>query len=510
MRWGVIDVVRLVLTGVAACCAALPAYSLNSSVRTEAGLVSGIPGREASIMVFKGIPYAAPPVGDLRWRAPQAPLPWQGVRKAGQFAQPCLQAQGNAIIGSEDCLYLNVWTGAKVAGERRPVVVWSYPAGFNGNTSANPMFEGEGLARKGVIVVNSNYRSGVFGFLATPELSKESGHNASGNYGMLDQIAVLRWVRKNIAAFGGDPNRVTIAGQSAGGLSTLILATSPLTKGLFQRAIMESRATGIRMDLKEAESEGVAFAEAHGAHSLQELRALPWQALKKDDKYDRPVVDNYVIRSNFYQFFVDGLQHDVPMIFGNARDEDGTQPVPNVKAAQLQEYVKKKYDVMADEFFRLYPFSTDAEAGAAKNLAAGEDSRMRVFLPATVGANAGRNKSFVYHWTHAPPGPDSARQGAFHMSEITYVFNSLEVNDRPWTDEDRRIADTMSSYWANFAASGNPNGKGLPAWPAADAASPVVMELGNHFGQMPIGDKTRLDFIRRYYQSHAATAGRWN
>ncbi len=502
---------RLVLTVIVAGCAVLPAYSANeSSVRTEAGLVSGAPGREASTTVFKGIPYAAAPVGELRWRAPQPPVPWKGVRKAEQFAQPCLQAQRDSIIGSEDCLYLNVWTGAKSAGERRPVIVWSYPGGFTGNSSANPMFDGEGLARKGVVVVNSNYRSGVFGFLATPELSAESGHNASGNYGMLDQIAVLKWARKNIAAFGGDPNRVTIAGQSAGGLSTLILATSPLTKGLFQRAIMESRATGLRTDLNEAEREGAAFAETRGAHSLKELRALPWQVLKKDDRYDRPIVDNYVIRPDFYQFFVAGLAHDVPMIFGNAHDEDGTQPVPNVKAAQLREYVEKKYDVMADEFFRLYPFSTDAEAGAAKNLAAGEDSRMRVFLPATVGPNTARNRSFVYHWTHAPPGPDSARQGAFHMSEITYVFNSLDVNDRPWTDADRRIADLMSSYWANFAATGNPNGKGLPEWPAADAVSPVVMELGDHFGLMPIGDKTRLEFIRRYYQTHAATAGRWN
>jgi para-nitrobenzyl esterase len=482
--------------------------AITEPVRIDSGLVSGVPGREASITVFKGIPYAAPPVGNLRWRAPQPVMPWQGIRRADQFSAPCVQAQRDTFIGSEDCLYVNVWIGAASGRERRPVIVWTYPDGFRGNSSANPMFDGEGLARKGVVVVNFNYRAGVFGFLAHPELSAESGHG-SGNYAILDQIAVLQWVKRNIAAFGGDPNRVTIAGQSAGGLSALILSRSPLTKGLFHRAIMQSRATGIRTDVQQAERDGVAYAEARGAHSLQELRALPWQKLKEGDRYDQPIVDNYVIKPDFYQFFVDGLEHDVPVMLGNARDEDGAQPQPNAKAAQLQAFVSQRYGEMAGEFFKLYPFSTDTEAGIVKNLAAREDSRMRAFLPATQGRDIGRNKSFVYHWTHAPPGPNSARQGAFHESEITYVFDSLEVNDRPWTEEDRHIADLMSSYWANFAARGDPNGKGLPRWPAADAKSPVVMELGDHFGPMSIGDPVRLDFIRRFYESHPASAGRW-
>jgi para-nitrobenzyl esterase len=498
------------LTGVMAWYGAgLAQAAIDGPVRIESGRISGTSGRDASISAFKGVPYAAPPIGELRWRAPQSVAPWQGILKAEQFSQPCVQAQRDAVVGSEDCLYLNVWTGAKSAREHRPVIVWTYPDGFRGNSSANPMFEGEGLARKGVVVVTFNYRSGVFGFLSHPELSRESGHDASGNYAMLDQVAVLQWVRKNIAAFGGDPNRVTIAGQSAGGLSTLVLSRSPLTKGLFQRAIMQSRATGVRPDLKQAERDGVAWAEAHGAHSIAELRAMPWQKLKEGDRYDQPIVDNYVIRRDFYQFFVDGLEHDVPVMLGNAHDEDGAQPQPNAKAAQLQSLVRQRYGDMADEFFRLYPVSGDEDAGTIKNLAAREDSKMRAFLPATQGRNTGRNKSFVYHWTHAPPGPNSARQGAFHESEIFYVFNSLEVNDRPWTDEDRRIADLMSSYWANFAANGDPNGKGLPQWPAANAKSPVVMELGDHFGPIPIGEPARLAFIRRFYETHPAGAGRW-
>jgi carboxylesterase type B len=481
---------------------------MSGAVKTESGLLAGVSGREGSITVFKGIPYAAPPVGDLRWRAPQPVTRWQGTRTADQFAAPCVQSQRDAVVGSEDCLYLNIWTGAGSGRERRPVIVWTYPDGFRGNSSANPMFDGEGLARKGAVVVNFNYRAGVFGFLSHPELSAESGHG-SGNYAMLDQIAVLQWVKRNITAFGGDPDRVTIAGQSAGGLSTLILSRSPLTRGLFHRAIMQSRATGIRMDLAQAERDGVAYAEAHGARSLQELRALPLETLKQGDRYDQPVVDGYVIRPDFYQFFVTGLEHDVPVLLGGARDEDGAQTQPNAKAAQLKEFVSRRYGDMADEFFRLYPFSTDTEAGIAKNLAAREDSRMRAFLPATQGRNTGRNKSFVYYWTHAPPGPNRARQGAFHESEITYVFDSLEVNDRPWTDEDRHIADMMSSYWFNFSARGDPNGKGLPRWPPADGKSPAVMELGDHFGPMAVADPSRIDFIRRFYESHPASAGRW-
>ena len=490
-------------------CAGTAGAALDAPLRVDGGLLAGVPGIDEGITAFKGIPYAAPPLADLRWRAPQPVVPWQGVRKAEKFSEPCTQMQRNAVIGSEDCLYLNVWTGAKSASERRPVIVWSYPDGFRANSAANPMFEGEGLARKGVIVVTSNYRSGVFGFLSHPELSKESGHGGSGNYGMQDQIAVLQWVKKNIAAFGGDPNRVTIAGQSAGGLSTLILATSPLTKGLFHRAIIESRATGVRQDRIKADSDGVQYAEAHGAHSLQELRALPAAKLKEGDNYDQPIIDGYVIRPDFYQVYVSGLEHDVPVITGSAFDEDGAVPMPNVKAAQFQEWVRRRYGTMADEFFSLYPFSTDAEAGPMKNIAAREDSRMRAFLTATQGSHTRRNKAWVYTWTHAPPGPDSARQGAFHMSEITYVFDNLYANDRPWVAADHRIADMMSSYWANFVRTGDPNGKGLPAWAAADAKSPVVMELGEHFAPMPLGDPARLDFIRRFYVTHAETAGRF-
>jgi para-nitrobenzyl esterase len=482
--------------------------AIDRPVRTQAGLVAGVPGLTPSVTAFKGIPYAAPPLGELRWRAPQAPLVWQGVRKADQFGSACLQTERNVVVGSEDCLFLNVWTGASSGSERRPVLVWSYSNGFSGNTSAHPLFDGEGLARKGIVVVTMNYRAGVMGWLATPELSRESGHDSSGNYGMLDQIAVLQWVKKNIAAFGGDPGRVTIAGQSAGGLSTLILLSSPLTKGLYHRAIMESRATGVRRSLKEAEQEGVKYAAARGANSLQELRALPWQKLKEGDTHAQPVIDDWVIPADFYQLYTAGLKTTVPIISGNAFDEDGAQPQPRVQLEQFQSAAKQRYDTMADEFMKLYPATTDEEAGLAKNTAAREDTRMRVYLTATQGRRAGA-KSFTYLWTHAPPGPDHDRQGAYHMSEINYIFDNLYATDRPWTDADRRIADTMSSYWANFATRGDPNGKGLPPWPPADGKSPMVMEVGDRFGVLPIADAARLEFVRRFYLTYGATVGRW-
>jgi para-nitrobenzyl esterase len=216
---------------------------MSEPVRTEAGPVLGLSAKDPSIMVYKGIPYAAAPVGALRWQAPQPPIQWEGVRMADQFGDICPQMQRNTNVPmSEDCLFLNIWTGAGSADERRPVLVWIYGGRFIGGSGSEPIYDGEGLARKGLVVVTFNYRTGVFGFLATPELSQESGRNASGNYGLLDQIAALRWVHQNIASFGGDPNRVTIAGQSAGAASVLHLINAPLAKGLFQRAIAQSGA----------------------------------------------------------------------------------------------------------------------------------------------------------------------------------------------------------------------------------------------------------------------------
>ena len=322
--------------------------ALATPVRTASGPVSGVAGADPSVTAFKGIPFAAPPVGDLRWRAPQPPAVWQGTRKAEQFSDSCIQKivperkpwttefMAHNQIG-EDCLYLNVWTAAKAATDKRPVLVWFHGGGYNEGSTAVPVYDGEELARKGLVVVTVNYRLGLFGFLAHPELSRESGHNASGNYGTLDQIAALQWVRQNIAAFGGDPGRVTIAGQSAGASSVHNMTVSPLAKGLFHRAIAESgssvaannRAAGMR----EAEEAGAKFAVPKGASGIKQLRAMSWQELSdlsgSPTSSFRPVVDGWVQPESPADTFAHGTQNDVPTLTGMTARSPWTKGWPS-------------------------------------------------------------------------------------------------------------------------------------------------------------------------------------
>jgi para-nitrobenzyl esterase len=321
-------------------------------------------------------------------------------------------------------------------------------------------YNGEGLARKGVVVVTVNYRLGIFGFFTHPELSKESGHG-SGNYALLDQMAALRWVKSNIAAFGGDPSRVTVAGQSAGAFDIACLIASPLAKGLFQRAIMESGGVtgggGVR-PLAVAEQDGVKFAAAKGAKSLADLRSLPWKdvfAPVPNLPRFGPVTDGYVVAGSAQEIFGAGKKNDVPTLTGSNADENGASPANNDRA----------------------------RAGA--NDAARDRARLALTQWAAARAENSKSPAYLYFWNHVLPGPDSEKYGAFHTSEVPYVFNSLEGSGRPFTAEDRRIADEVSLYWANFAASGDPNGgdpKGKkPAhWPSFGEQSDMVMELGDN------------------------------
>jgi para-nitrobenzyl esterase len=276
--------------------------AIQDPVRLDSGRISGSPGSSADVRVYKGIPFAAPPVGKLRWRAPQPPAHWDDVRSATEFGPICMQAAGGRagvpVKMSEDCLYLNVWTAAKSAGERRPVLVWLHPGGFTGGSGSSPAYDGDNLAKKGLVVVTLNYRLGVFGFFAHPELAKESDRRASGNYGLMDQVAALEWVRKNIAAFGGDPRRVTIDGDSAGAMSVGDLMISPQAKGLFQRAIAESGGpAGLSVNpmrrLADAEQAGVKAAEMAGAKSLEELRAKPAEEVLKSVRGTQPIIDGW-------------------------------------------------------------------------------------------------------------------------------------------------------------------------------------------------------------------------
>ncbi|TCM15390.1 para-nitrobenzyl esterase [Novosphingobium sp. PhB165] len=525
----------------------------TTPIKVESGQLTGAAGRDPDIAVYKGIPYAAPPVGPLRWRAPAAPLAWDGVRKADAFGPACPQPGGEMARGlpqSEDCLALNVWTGAAPgSGEKRPVYVWIYGGGFIGGTGASPEFDGEGLAKKGVVVVTFNYRVGVLGFLATPELSKESGHAASGNYGLLDDVAALQWVQRNIAAFGGDPAKVTIGGQSAGAGSVGFLSMSPLAKGLFRAGIAESHAryprdTELRYlsvswrPLATAEKAGEKYAAQHGARSLAELRALPWQKLIEgsatidadvetgsDGKPPlfRPVVDGWVIPQSYWDTYQSGGQNQIAYVAGNNKDETGAvpetafaalraskappragMPQTNVTVALFEASARRKFGPLAAEFLRLYPATTDEEAALQNNAAARDNSRISTWLWGTLWRKANTLPLHTYFWTHAQPGPSHDTRGAFHGSEIPYAFNSLDAVNLPWTDEDRQIAERMSSYWANIIKTGNPNGPGLPDWPAYSAQVPQVMELGDHFAPIPIASPEKIDFWKRFYATQPA------
>jgi para-nitrobenzyl esterase len=350
---------------------------------------------------------------------------------------------------SEDCLYLNVWSPE--SSGRHPVMFWIHGGGFKSGSSATALVDGEAMARKGIVVVTINYRVGVLGFLAHPELSKESAAHVSGNYGLLDQIAALQWVQTNIEAFGGDPARVTVAGQSAGAMSVLILAASPLTKGLFHQAIAQSgNIDGSRL-LADAETAGAKFMAAKGARTVHEMRAMSVAKLiapvPQVPGPNGPVLDRWLLQ--------DEHTRDIATLTGWTADE-GSAGVNYSKASESQK-----------EYWR-------------------EQQMLSLFMWAKQRAAASKTPVYTYFWNHAPPGPMKRLYGAFHSSEMFYMFDNLGKAERPWTPADREIAEKVSNYWANFILTGNPNGTGLPKWPAFDSERPVTMELGDRFMPRPI------------------------
>ena len=508
-------VVSLVWTGVLAA-------AISQPVPVTGGAVTGIPGRDPSITAFKGIPFAAPPVGDLRWREPQPVISWKGVRKSAEFGSSCIQTIHNELKPwtyefmthnqiSEDCLYLNVWTPAKSATEKRPVFVWVYGGAFNSGSAAVPLYDGEGLAKKGLVVVTFNYRVGVFGFLALPELTRGSPHHASGNYGLLDQVAALRWVQANISHFGGDPARVTVGGQSAGSISVHDLTASPLAKGLFKGAIMESGGStvgrmGIRIapkTLAEAEADGEKFMHAQGAATLAQLRAMTWEKLTSAEPGLRfvPIVDGYLLPAPIPTVFAESRQNDVVSLTGintgELRGLAGPQRTPITVEAYQQE-AKKRFGDRAGEFLKLYPAATEEQVKSASEESARDGNVTALYLWAQVRAKTSKTPVYEYLWNHALPGPDAPRYGAFHSSELPYVLNTLNMSDRPFTPQDRDIAEVMSSYWANFVTHGDPNGKGLAHWQPT-GKQPRVMEVGNDFKPVPVaGSQAKFDFWKSF------------
>jgi para-nitrobenzyl esterase len=505
---------RRMLGGVLLCAmVAAPAAvtaAIPARVTIDTGDVAGTTGMDSGVRVFKGIPFAAPPVGENRWRAPQPVTPWDGARDASRFGPRCMQRSfggpnTDQPATSEDCLYLNVWTTADSADDQRPVMVWIYGGGFSGGAGSEPRYDGEGLAKKGAVVVTLNYRLGPFGFFAHPQLSKESAHGASGNYGMMDALAALRWVQRNIAVFGGDPDNVTVFGESAGAIMTAALVGSPQAKGLFHRAISESGAwMGLGLarmgTLADAEQAGVEAAETLGAHTLAALRDTPADELLQKVRGGGLVVDGDVIPEDLSLTFAAGRQNPVDVLVGSNRDEATFFSRGDTKAEPFKTRAQQRFGAMSAAFLDLYPAATDAQANESFLASFSDEAAWHMRTFAKLQAEQGEN-AFVYYFTHVPPAaPGRPSRGATHTAELAYVFNHLP-DGRAWTDTDRELADTMSSFWVNFARSGDPNGKGLPQWPKYGSNGGRALILGDdvHPEPSPMPSAAKLAFFDSAY-----------
>ena len=450
--------------------------AITEPVKLDTGLVAGAAGNDTAVRVFKGIPFAAPPVGPLRWKAPQPPAKWDGVKEATSFGPRCMQGGGGGRAGgppapptSEDCLYVNVWTAAGSASAKLPVMVWSYGGAFTQGAGSVPGYDGEALAKKGVIFVTYNYRVGPFGFFAHPELTKESGHNASGNYGVMDLHAALKWVHSNIAAFGGDPGRVTLVGESAGAALESVLAGSKEARGLYQRVIAESASwSGVRMEkmqsLAEAEAAGKESAAKIGANSLADLRAKSADEIMKMAP-GRPIVDGWYVTEDLSKTYAAGRETDVDVLVGSNQNEAGFAffGVPKGTSAEFVAQTKGRFGDRADQFLKIYPAGSDAESNASQIASFNDEVAWNMRSWAMSEAKRGKGRAYLYFFTKVPPANgNQPNRGAIHTAEIPYALGNAARN---WTDADRKLSDVMTGYWVNFATSGDPNGKGLPEWP---------------------------------------------
>jgi para-nitrobenzyl esterase len=489
-------------------------------VKVDTGLLEGVLNPDGSVRIFKDVPFAAPPTGNRRWQPPEPAEPWSGVRKAEEFGSPCVQGKvfgdiaGRGKPMSEDCLSLTIWTPAKAAS-RLPVYLWFYGGGFAAGSGDEPRYDGESFARRSIVVVNANYRLGVFGFLAHPELTKESPRHASGNYGLLDQVAALRWVRKNIVAFGGDPNEITIGGESAGSLSVSALMASPLSRDLFQRAIGESGAffgaVGGRgpLTLAEAEQHGAAFAESVSAKSLAELRAkssadLLAEAMKKNNGMSFwPIVDGYFLPSDVPSIYAKGQQSQVPLLAGWNADEIRMSVMmapekPNVKT--FSDRLRQLFKDKADAASKVYAASTDEEAvRSAGDLASDMFIVFGTWKWMDVQAKAG-NPVYRFQFDREAPIPDALKGtglktfGAAHAAELEYVSRMLDSKKADWQPEDYKVSETINAYWANFIKTGDPNGMHLAEWPDFTKTH-RVMHIDTESRATPEQHRDRYEFL---------------
>jgi para-nitrobenzyl esterase len=484
-----------------------------SRARVTGGEVSGTSGNGLSI--FKGIPFAAPPVGALRWRAPAPVKPWSGIKRADAFAHACMQApnsQGNTAPVSEDCLYLNVWTPAASARERLPVIVWIHGGGYVGGSTSIGMYDGSGYARKGVVLVSLAYRLGPYGFLAHPDLSRESGHG-SGTYGIQDLVAGLKWVQKNAARFGGDPRNVTVFGHSAGSGAASILAASPLAKGLFQRVIAMSGssfgplqttadgASGMSIPtLKLAEETGGVFLSRLGAKSIAEARSLSVESIQAATGGGlafRPVADGYVLLNDPYTLYQQGRFNDTPVLLGHASDETLVFGGPkSLTPAEFETQTRKQFGEQAEAVLGAYPHATDAQAlSASRHVRNDTQFGWNMWTWAREQSRQGKGKVFSYYYDNHPP----QAEGSGHGSDVPFHFQTLATRGTP-TPENQALSDTISSYDVNFAKTGDPNGPGLPPWPAFTDQNQQVMVFDATPGARTYPLLDRAKVLDRYFE----------
>ena len=470
---------------------ALSSAAAAAPIRTDAGLLEGV--RDGDLLVYKGVPFAAPPTGDLRWRAPQPVKPWTGLRKADAFGPACMQAPGGGLGDariSEDCLYLNVWRPAKASGPL-PIMLFVHGGGFTTGAGSIPALWGDNLARKGVIVVTVNYRLGPFGWLALPGLSRESGQG-SGDYGLMDVIAALKWVKANARALGGDARRITVFGESSGSEIVSALLVSPEARGLFDRAVGESnglfapfyRPQGVA-PLKAAEAYGAGWAKPFGADDPVALRKLPAEAILKPPGQWPAVFGGKVLPETPYDAFLAGHQADIPTLVGGNATEGIFFQGPNrpVKAADWDRQLAQIMGDKATEARTVYPSRTDEEAyWAQAHLFTDVAFAWHVWTWARLQSRTGHAPIRMWRLEQPWPAADPEKRrlmGTPHVADLFYVFQHFEPNDSSvaWTEEDRRLGELMASYWTNFAKTGDPNGPGLPEWPAFGEDRQVLLRL---------------------------------
>lgn len=496
------------LAGLVALLPAVPSWAAprasppSAIVSIAQGKLAGF--RQGAVDAFLGVPYAAPPVGRNRWRAPQPAPHWRGVRSARGFAASCWQVLTPGGTGpwtpeympqgrvSEDCLYLNIWSPAAGTRRRLPVLVWIPGGGFVAGSGSAAVYDGASLAAQGIVVVTINYRVGLFGFFVTPALAAQAAreHEPAGNYGLQDMVAALQWVHRNIAAFGGNPRAVTLGGQSAGAMAVNDLIVSPLACGLFARAIAESGLpdTVPTPSLAAAEKAGEAFAHSEGAPTLAALRALTPQELTANAPPAMkgpllvPIVDGLLLPARPEALLARGAFADVPILAGIVADEASAFSGPLLKTmsrAAWEALLRKAFGALAPRFAQLYPAATGPERARSARRLHRDLGLAELWHWSRLRLAHARSSAYGYLFDHREPGPESGRWGVFHSSELPYVFGTLDAApQRRFTRFDRTLSRTMSRYWADFIETGNPNGPELPSWPQMQGPDPRIMVLG--------------------------------